>query len=583
MEKYTSNSIRKTIQKISFLMIISFSASTVIADINTNEERRALTHYNDAEGKYIRNIEISPRDISSKSIQDEEAYMPEWFGSFINSLHIETEDWVVDNYLLFEEGDRLDPEKLEESERLLRASGLFLDARIRITENLPDSVDVIVITKDKWTLSLDLSYQAKNKSGYFGLSDDNMLGYGHSIKARGSYERNRNIGWGGELNYKAQNIAGSYVDAEGLLVSNGRFLTRSIGASRSFYRTNTKYAGGISFSWLNGNVEFISGEEELVTVSYKKREQDIWAGRSYPLFFGPDIFRQKSRLITSLRISRTRFPSRPEVSEDKNRLYENQTLYLANFGFINRRYFKDHYVNNFGKTEDIAVGGILSLTFGSDVREFNDRWYAGLTGVYSKSIPLVGYFSTKIELGGFKNVGRWEQNIFNLNFAYHSPLDMYPEIKLRHFLQFDYLLGFDRFEGEQIYLNTLTGLRGIDGYELNGTKRIVLNLESRLITGLSPLGFVIGGIIFSDFGVISSGERNISNSKVYQSYGIGLRTSNESFAGATFEVSLVYNPFDFQNSSGAFNILFSGSFVLGSRNFGFSKPSIINFGEGRVD
>ncbi len=564
-------------------MILLSTGMLAQADIISDEEFKSFADYKDAEGKYIRNIEINSRDISSESIQDNEAFMPKWFGSFVNSLHINTQEWVVDNYLLFESGDKLDLELLEESERLLRASGLFLDARVRITKNLADSVDVIVITKDKWTLSLDLSYQAKNQSGYFGISDDNMLGYGHAIKARGSYEGSRNIGWGGELNYRAQNIAGTFINAEGSLVSNSRFLNRNLSASRPFYRNDTKYAGGISFAWLNGNVEFISEEEELITMGYKKREQDIWAGRSYPVFFGPEIFRKKSRLITSLRISRTRFPSRPEVSETENRLYENQTLYLANFGFINRRYFKDHYINNFGKTEDIEVGGILSLTLGSDVREFKDRWYLGLMGVYSKSIPPVGYFSGKFELGGFKNVSKWEQNTLNFNLVYHSPLDMYIKYKVRHFLQFDYLLGFNRFKGEQIFLNTLSGLRGIDGYELNGTKRAVLNLESRFFTGLSPLGFVIGGILFSDLGMISGGDQSITNSKVYQSYGIGLRTSNESFAGASFEVSLVYNPFDFNDSSGAFKILFSGTFVLGSRNFAFAEPSIINFGENRVE
>lgn len=568
--------------KMFFLMFFISSISIGQADLSIDEGRKPFTDYVSEKGKFIRNITISTRDISSESLQDEEAYMPKWFGSFVNSLHIETQEWVVDDYLLFEEGDRLEPELLKESERLLRASGLFLDARIRIAESFPDSADVVVITKDKWTLSLNLSYQAKNKSGYFGISDDNILGYGHAINAKASYERQRNIGWGGEFIYKAQNIAGTYVNAEGLIVSNGRFLNRSLSASRPFYRNDTKYAGGISLSWLNGNVEFIDDNEEMITLSYKQREQDLWFGRSYPLFFGPDIFRSSSRLITSARVSRTRFPSRPEVTETSNRLYENQTLYLFNFGFINRRYFKDHYIDNFGKTEDIEVGGILSLTLGSDVREFNDRLYAGMLAVYSKSIPLVGYFSAKGELGGFRNVNNWEQNVFNFNFTYHSPLDMYSKFKLRHFLQFDYLLGFDRFTGEQIFLNTLSGLRGIDGYELNGTKRMTLNLETRIFTGLTPLGFVLGGILFSDLGMISGHETSLTNSKVYQSYGIGLRTSNESFAGASFEISLVYNPFDFQNSSGAFNILFSGSFIIGSRNFGFSKPSIIPFGYNRI-
>lgn len=250
---------------------------------------------------------------------------------------------------------------------------------------------------------------------------------------------------------------------------------------------------------------------------------------------------------------------------------------LFSGGMMNQRYYKETYVDKFGTTEDISLGGILVATLGLEERDFSERWYTGVNGVLSKRIQNVGYFSWKLGWGGFRNFNRWEQNVFNLNLIYHSTLRKSDDWKFRWFLRSDFLLGYNRFQGEQIYLDNFNGLRGIPRFSLSGTKRLTINIENRIFSPFDPLGFVLGGIVFADFGIITSKDVNLDKQKLYQSYGIGIRTRNESIAGAKFQISLAYNPVLPPGDKSHLKIIFGATFVMGNRGFGIGQPDIIGF------
>ncbi len=162
---------------------------------------------------------------------------------------------------------------------------------------------------------------------------------------------------------------------------------------------------------------------------------------------------------------------------------------------------------------------------------------------------------------------------------YHSPLVFKDGWKARFFVQNNYILGFNRFEGEQIYLNRSAGMPGFNEFSIAGVKRNVLDLEMRLFTPYNILGFVIGGIAFADYALISGENQNLLSSRVYQGYGFGLRTQNQSISKTNFELALVYNPYNPGSGKGKTEIIFSAAFVLGSRNFNFGEPATIDFSE----
>ena len=467
---------------------------------------------------------------------------------------------------------------VNESERLLRKTGYFYDVRIKVeNSDEPDKVNLRVITKDKWTLNPQLSYNLKNKNAYLGFKDKNFLGIGHTAEINVTHNEDSYIGWGAKAGYAITNIKGSFVDASVNLESNHKSNLLQLGLSRPFFTVNTKWAGGLGFTWQHDDFRFIDVNNTIKLIPNSYESQDLWIGRSFPVWFGPEDFRNNSSFILSGRYFRKHYRLRPEVLPDSNRIFENNRLYIFSFGAIYRQYYKSYFVDNFGVTEDIPVGSLISITTGSDDREFYNRWYYGMQIIYSTQFSTTGYFSGNFELGGYRYQNKWEQNSIKFNFIYHSPLIYKNDWKARFFLQNDYILGFNRFEGEQLYLDRTSGMPGFKDIVLPGTKRNVLNLEMRIFSPYTILGFVIGGIAFTDFGLIAGPDANLLQSRLYQSYGFGLRTQNESISETKFELAVVNNPYNPSYGRGNTEIIFSASFILGSRDFNFDEPKTINF------
>lgn len=533
------------------------------------------------EGKRIRSIYITLLDIAGADIIEGKKKDTSWLGKLANTFHAKTKEWVVRERLLFKEGDLIEPKVLSESERLLRTSGPFTDARIYIPSDSSntDSVDVYVITKDKWTLALLASYNADTRNSYFGLKDDNLLGFGHKADLKVSHDQDVSIGMGADLKYTAPNVMGTYTDVKLDIITNRKTKMQAIGFSRTFLSTETDWAGGADFSFFKSSLDFYGSDSAAVLIPFKSSSQDLWVGKSFHPGFGPAYFTRNSKFVTSIRLLNKSFTDRPHVTSSSNRIFEKSVLFLAGAGFINQRFYKDMYIKSFGITEDVPVGGLILFTGGFDKGEFFDRNYMSVEGIFSRRIEDFGYISAKVAAGGFRNKNKWEQNVVNINLIYHSQLYKAGRWVFRGFLQNDITLGYNRFNGENIYLSTDTGLRGISNYILYGTKREVLNLEARAIYPHSWLGFVFGASAFADVGLIGGRDRSLLSNKLYQGYGVSLRTRNESIARADLEIAFIYNPFQPETGKGLFSVLLKSSIVLGIREFIIGKPILLEFGD----
>src|SRR5712691_4369341 len=95
-------------------------------------------------------------------------------------LHMETRSTVVRKFLLFQEGDVYRPERLQETERNLRAQHYLKSATVTALPPHDGAVDVIVSTQDAWSIAPET--QAGNKGGAsnYGasISESNLFGYG---------------------------------------------------------------------------------------------------------------------------------------------------------------------------------------------------------------------------------------------------------------------------------------------------------------------------------------------------------------------------------------------------------------------
>ena len=138
---------------------------------------RGLAPHPDPAGKRIARI-----DVVSEPVFTPEDPVPDQ----LNILHITTRERVVRRELLFAVGDTYDPEAIAESARNLRALAILTVARIvpfRIASE-PDSVGVLVVTKDLW--SLRHGFTALTVTGDYyavsgALTEMNLLGLNKAV------------------------------------------------------------------------------------------------------------------------------------------------------------------------------------------------------------------------------------------------------------------------------------------------------------------------------------------------------------------------------------------------------------------
>ena len=107
-------------------------------------------------------------------------------GAIANPLHVKTREHVIREELLFREGDQCLDEALAQSERNLRARGLFQTVAITAARREGDAVDVLVAAQDAWTLRVsgDLARIGGALVWEVGLSDTNVAGHGFGVGVR---------------------------------------------------------------------------------------------------------------------------------------------------------------------------------------------------------------------------------------------------------------------------------------------------------------------------------------------------------------------------------------------------------------
>jgi hypothetical protein len=130
----------------------------------------------------LRAVELDRRDIFDP---DEHGFV----ARVGNALHIQTRPATIRRELLFGPGEPYDSARLAESERNLRALGVF--RRVRIDTVRTDSGLVArVLTKDGWSTKLDWRFRSTGGEVAFtiGVVEDNLLGTASSAAVR--YRKN---------------------------------------------------------------------------------------------------------------------------------------------------------------------------------------------------------------------------------------------------------------------------------------------------------------------------------------------------------------------------------------------------------
>ncbi len=490
------------------------------------------------EGRYIGNIYIKRQDPFGPRIDDTLCLPINWLERVGNAIHSQTREYVIQKSLLFKKGNTFISPMISDNERILRQLPNLLDARIYpMPRSGPrDSVDILVITQDVWSLTGGLGTDF-GQAFDGNLTDYNFMGLGHSQTLQVSYNAGIHPyteqlkGWGFSSIYQVPYIAKTFVTGQLEYTEQWNKKRHAAMIYRNFLTPDMKYAGGAELSHNRLYIESdpLNKNSKLFPLAYDYGS--FWLGRS----FRPPWVGDRTRLVVAGRMVGNYYQQRPEVRTDTNQLYQHRWLNLYSVGLSTRKYLRDVMIYGFGRTEDVPYGSMFSVTAGIEHGELYTRNYMGFKASYGKYYNHFGYALFSLTGGGYLRSGHWEQGILSGEINYFSKLLEVRSAHMRQFVNIRYTQGLNRFPGEIIDINSNNGIRGINNAVLRGEQSLVVNLETVLFTPLNIMGFQVALFGYADIGWVGENYRSVFSTNLYKGYGIGIRIRNENMTFNTFQ------------------------------------------------
>lgn len=431
----------------------------------------------------------------------------------MNKLHIVTEPDVIRRKLSFSTGDQFDPEKLKESERLLRQSRYIKEADIHPRQVCGNTVSVVVTTRDNWTLSPGMSFGrsgGNNKSGV-EIQEHNLLGWGKSLTL--AY-KNNNERDSVKFNYDDDQLLGTRKKLSVTAENNSDGHSYGLSLESPFYTVNTPESW--FFSWNQSARESALFQNRVISETFAETEEVVDLSYSWSLHSDAD---SNSRFHTGWHYQQHNIKSLPDPVKTSDITFSYPWI---EYEHLENSYLELENFNTMGKTEDINIGqrfairaGILSDALGSDANQLK------LSGAFSDSFINNGRqlglveFSASTYLGHGDKAGMEAQ----LQARYHYS----PDEKNSFYLGATAKAADNLLINQQYQLGGLNDLRGYpEGFQA-GNKSLVLTAEYRHFFDKSPYQlFKAGAVVFADTGT-AWGSSDGHEPDFISNIGVGLR------------------------------------------------------------
>jgi hypothetical protein len=136
--------------------------------------------------------------------------------------------------------------------------------------------------------------------------------------------------------------------------------------------------------------------------------------------------------------------------------------------------------------------------------------------------------------------------------------------------------GFNKPITERITLNSRE-MFGFNAGTLTGTGKLILNFETVAYAPYNIIGFKFAPVAFIGLGMLQTEATKLFESKIYQSYSIGLLVRNESLLNSSFEITFGAFPNQPGFDKAVYKLNPVTSFTLKVRSFEISKPSPVGY------
>ncbi|MDR1121613.1 MAG: hypothetical protein LBM08_11935 [Dysgonamonadaceae bacterium] len=568
---YDRNSSSKWIRELKNVIVVSPKTESVADSFNIQSPSNI---YIGTEGRTITRIRIVRMKPFGSSLTDTSAHHITWLGKVGNAVHISTSEFIIRNALLFNEGDTVNSFKLADSERYLRALRYIDDACVVAVPISDDEVEVIVAVQDILPYSLSFGTNFSSRAN-FALTNCNILGMGIEMRTGAFIDSQEDHLMGYEAMLRLPNIGRSFISIQADYLDRYENQRYGFTLSRDFYAPTTRYAGHLILYNARTPVRYCDPKgnyPEVTAITVRYNHLDAWLGRSFQIDKKP-FNKQRNNITLSIGAQRISFVDRPENSEESYYKFQNRTTYLASLTYSQQAHYKTNLIYNFGRTEDIPYGYLLSIVGGREVNEMYNRPYIGTNVSSGYFIPKLGYLSGAVSYGTFFRKGT-DQGVIDFELNYFTNLYILGNFRQRTFVNGQYTRQLYNKLDDQLVIDGDFGIPGFRNDSVLGRHRFNLSVEQDLFTPWDLYGFKFVLYVFANFSWLGGYDKPIMLSPLYSSFGLGVRIRNNRLIFNTLQIRFAYFPNIPENSRFRY-IHPSKETVLQPRDFKPNAPDIM--------
>ena len=554
------------------MLIASSTQDTMLINNALIDAEDVYTPYR---GKVIRNIKIQVLKPFGSSISDTNLPVISTWGRAINKSHINTNKKIIERKLLFAVNDTVNPLELVENTKELSQLPYLQDATIIVTNASTDSVDVLILVKDKfpWLPAVQL-YDFSNMSVY--LKNVNLVGLGQSLGAGLTLDtKSKPVVYLSSVNYYIDNIYKQISGAINFHVSDND-QSYQVLLNREVIPLSVRLGGGIELSQYQQNIVTDPTDIDRSAYYFKYDYFDLW---STYLFYKINKYSHKkddhTYIIPGVALSKRQYLYRPFVSIDSNSMFNNYTSILSNIALVKQNYYRTNFLLDFGRAEYMPYGFQFSITGGFSWTEFMNKPYIGFGVVATKHIDNIGYVFIDFGVGSHFLDGL-EQGSIDVNLSFLSRIYKKNRYRYRILSKISYTTGINRMTNDLLYLGEDYGFMGMNKKAWYGQQRLFFETDLIAYTPWYIFGFRFAMIGFGSLGMIGGDSYTIMHNQILSSFGVGLYMKNDFLAFNSFQVRVAYFPVA-PYSVSHIGISFSTIGLIKQVSLLITKPQFVNY------
>jgi len=455
----------------------------------------------------------------------------DWFfaAPLANSLHSVTKSYIVEDELLFTEGDFLNFDLISETERNLRSTGFFTNVSI-VTDTINSILtNVIINTQERWSTNPSILIGTGENSVTLGgrLEEINFLGMGTRFSIEALRRTENNTGMQGAAELGQRRLFRSELNFYGRIMANKFRTEQNLSLSKPFRTLDTKWSFGITGNNSFGR-EFLFHNIPPEPIPFHGRNLDLWFSRAWHQ--GDRVF------VTGM----LKLDDVNRGSRQFERAYDNTGKILLSFSSVAEDFYKTTKINSY-QTEDLSVGGwgtaILGKTFAMGSKG-ESLYYIAAQGEKSYLTGNLYLFGQMTAASAFmSSSGRYTYQEFSGTGFYRLSESFVLATRIRQMTVWNW------YKQRQLILDNNSGLRGYSLNSIQGDNRLVGNFEFRMFPDIKVWIVNCGAVAFCDFGTAWNQQTYLSKTRWHSSVGLGFRLQNMKDVGpnAMFRIDFAYN------------------------------------------